>query len=62
MRATGATPGEPTLVKAGANTNISCGKTGANTNISCGKTVIPVVRYEIPAGTVELATEVPARE
>ncbi len=51
MRATGATPGEPTLVKA-----------GANTNISCGKTVIPVVRYEIPAGTVELATEVPARE
>lgn len=51
MRATGATPGEPALVKA-----------GANTNISCGKTVIPVVRFEIPAGKVELATEVLVRE
>lgn len=51
VRATGATPGEPALVKA-----------EANTNISCGKTVIPAVRYEIPAGTVELVTEVLVRE
>lgn len=51
VRATGATPGDPTLVK-----------DGANTNISCGKTVIPVVRDEIPAGTVGLITEVLVRE
>ena len=40
-------PGKPVLVKA-----------EANTNVSCGKTVIPAVRYRIPAGTCELATRI----
>ena len=45
--APGVASGVPTLVKAEANT---C--------VSCGKTVIPAVRYEIPAGTCELVTRV----
>lgn len=47
VRATGACQDTPTLIKA-----------EANTNVSCGKTVIPAVRYAIPVGTTELVTEV----
>ena len=45
-----ALPGEPVLIKSEANT---C--------ISCGKTLIPAVRYQVPAGDVELVTEVLVR-
>ena len=47
VRATGVVTGEPTLIKA-----------EANTNVTCGKTVIPAVRYEISVGVTELATEI----
>ena len=43
----GAVPGEPTLIKP-----------EANTNITCGKTLIPAVRYTIASGETYLVTEV----
>ena len=51
VRAIGPTPGEPTLIKP-----------EANTNIACGKTLIPAVRYEIASGITELQTLIEAYE
>ena len=47
VRSIGPIPGEPTLIKP-----------EANTNITCSKTLIPAVRYTIASGETYLVTEV----